>query len=73
MREAGERSCGDIDFPIAKSTVSHHTRTLREAGIVRTRIQGTQRLLSIREDDLEARFPGVLNAVLASYEQTEGQ
>jgi len=71
LRQLGERSCGDIELPIAKSTVSHHTRTLREAGIVRTRIHGTQRILSIREADLEARFPGLLNSILASYEEPE--
>lgn len=71
LRQAGERACGDIELPIAKSTVSHHTRTLREAGIVRTRIHGTQRILSLREEDLEARFPGLLNSILASYEEPE--
>ena len=71
LRQLGERSCGDIELPIAKSTVSHHTRTLREAGIVRTRIHGTQRILSIREADLEARFPGLLNSILAAYEEPE--
>ncbi|MFC3803555.1 ArsR/SmtB family transcription factor [Cohnella sp. GCM10012308] len=71
LRQNGERACGDIELPIAKSTVSHHSRTLREAGVVRTRAHGTQRLLSLREEDLEARFPGLLNAVLASYEETD--
>lgn len=48
-------------------------RTLREAGIIRTRIQGTQRLQSIRHEDLEARFPGLLHTVLQAYESSTGE
>jgi DNA-binding transcriptional ArsR family regulator len=69
----GEGSCGNLELPIVKSTLSHHTRTLREAGIVRTRIQGTHRLLSIRHEDLEARFPGLLDTVLQAYESSTGE
>jgi DNA-binding transcriptional ArsR family regulator len=63
-----ERSCGEFDVPIAKSTLSHHVRTLREAGVVRVRSAGTQRLISLRAEDLEARFPGLLTSVLNAYE-----
>lgn len=70
LYKAGERTCGDIDMPVVKSTVSHHSRTLREAGIVRVRVQGTQRFLSIRTEDLEARFPGLLASVLQAYESS---
>ncbi|BCG57519.1 ArsR/SmtB family transcription factor [Paenibacillus sp. URB8-2] len=65
--KSGERRCGDIVVPVVKSTLSHHYRTLREAGIVRVRVQGTQRFSSIRTDDLEARFPGLLASVLNAY------
>ncbi|MBD2868238.1 ArsR/SmtB family transcription factor [Paenibacillus arenilitoris] len=70
LDKAGERTCGDIDLPIVKSTVTHHVRTLREAGVIRVRTQGTQRFLTIRKDDLEERFPGLLTSVLASYESS---
>ncbi|QNK54364.1 helix-turn-helix transcriptional regulator [Paenibacillus sp. PAMC21692] len=63
-----ERSCGEFDVPIAKSTLSHHVRTLREAGVVRVRSVSTQRLISLRSEDLEQRFPGVLESVLKAYE-----
>ena len=48
--------------------MSHHARTLREAGIVRVRSLGTQRFLSIRTEDLEDRFPGLLKSILDAYE-----
>jgi DNA-binding transcriptional ArsR family regulator len=68
--KVGEQTCGGIDVPVAKSTLSHHARTLREAGVIRTRIQGTQRFLSIRTEDLETRFPGLLASVLQAYESS---
>ncbi|QAY66569.1 ArsR/SmtB family transcription factor [Paenibacillus protaetiae] len=67
----GEQACGDISIPVAKSTMSHHSKTLREAGIIQTRVMGTQRLLSIRHEDLEARFPGLLEAVMSNAPSVE--
>jgi DNA-binding transcriptional ArsR family regulator len=61
----GERSCNSFDLPIVKSTCTHHFKVLREAGVIRQRVVGTKRVSSLREDDLEARFPGLLPAVLA--------
>jgi len=60
-----ERSCKSIDLPVVKSTCTHHFRVLREAGVIRQRHEGTARLNSLRREDLEARFPGLLAAVLA--------
>jgi DNA-binding transcriptional ArsR family regulator len=60
----GEQCCGTFDLPIAKSTLSHHMKTLREAGITQTRLKGMQRFISLRRHDLDARFPGLLDAVL---------
>jgi DNA-binding transcriptional ArsR family regulator len=64
----GEMTCSAIQVPVVKSTLSHHARTLREAGVIHVRAQGTQRFLSVRRDDLEARFPGLLASVLQAYE-----
>lgn len=58
------RSCGGDE--IAKSTLSHHFKILRESGIVHTQKVGTQHLNSLRTDELEEKFPGVLAAVLAA-------
>ena len=59
-----EWSCGRFELGLSKATLSHHFRVLREAGVVRTRPDGRKRLLSLRSDDLNARFPGLLDAVL---------
>lgn len=68
LYRSGECTCGDIDVPVVKSTLSHHARTLREAGVIRVRTSGTQRFLSIRKEELEERFPGLLHAILEAYQ-----
>jgi DNA-binding transcriptional ArsR family regulator len=60
----GEQICGVMELGVSKSTRSHHFKTLREAGVTRTRVEGTHRHVSLRRDDLDARFPGLLEAVL---------
>jgi DNA-binding transcriptional ArsR family regulator len=60
------RRCGSFDLDITKSTLTHHFRVLREAGLIDQREEGTARLNSLRREDLDARFPGLLDAVLAS-------
>jgi DNA-binding transcriptional ArsR family regulator len=59
-----ERSCSSFDVPVTKSTCTHHFRVLREAGVIRQRQEGTARLNTLRGDDLEARFPGLLESIL---------
>src|SRR5437588_11221315 len=49
-------------------TLSHHLRVLREAGLTRTRIDGRRRHLSLRREDLEWRFPGVIDPIIKAAE-----
>jgi DNA-binding transcriptional ArsR family regulator len=58
--------CGGFGLDVSKSTATHHFRVLREAGVIETREEGTSRLNTLRRDDLETRFPGLLGAVLGS-------
>ena len=60
----GELACGEIALPVTKSTRSHHFKVLREAGLIEGRIDGTRRYYTLRRDDLDARFPGLLDTVL---------
>jgi DNA-binding transcriptional ArsR family regulator len=62
----GERACGTFPLGVTKATASHHFKVLREAGITMTRIEGAHRFLTLRRDDLGARFPGLLDAVLSA-------
>ncbi len=60
----GECSCAALDGGRSKSTMSHHFRVLRQAGLVRMRGQGTTHLNSLCRSAVDARFPGLLAAIL---------
>ncbi|WP_141432063.1 helix-turn-helix transcriptional regulator [Bacillus sp. 03113] len=64
----GEQSCSSLDISAPKSTLSHHFKVLRESGIINTRLEGTQRFISLRYEDLNERFPGLLTAILQGLE-----
>ena len=59
-------SWGELDAPVAKSTLSHHLRVLRSSGVTRTREEGTRCYVHLRAEELEERFPGLLQSLMAS-------
>ena len=61
-----ELTCGAIDVPVTKSTCTHHFRVLREAGLIHQRQEGTTRLNALRREELDARFPNLLETVLGA-------
>ncbi len=63
-RADGALACVELLLPVSKSTGSHHLKVLREAGVVRCREEGTRRYYVLRRADLDARFPGLIDAVL---------
>lgn len=58
-------TCGELDGGRPKSSMSHHFRILRDAGLVHTRAAGTVHQNTLRASELNARFPGLLEAILA--------
>jgi DNA-binding transcriptional ArsR family regulator len=62
----GERQCGSFELGLTKATRSHHFKVLREAGLTHTRLEGTARYVTLRRDEIDARFPGLIEAVLQS-------
>jgi DNA-binding transcriptional ArsR family regulator len=60
-----EASCGELDGGRPKSSMSHHFRVLRDAGLVQTRNVGTTHMNALRSEELEQRFPGLLSSILA--------
>ncbi|MFC5184525.1 ArsR/SmtB family transcription factor [Actinomadura harenae] len=66
MTTDGEVSCSPDHLDVPRSTLSNHWRVLREAGLTWTRAEGKARYMTLRRDDLDARFPGVLQTILAS-------
>src|ERR1700730_3900858 len=58
------RPCGTLIHSVTKSTLSHHFKVLREAGIIEMRIEGTRKLTSLRRAELEAACAELLDSVL---------
>jgi len=69
VARAGQVACGAFDIPMPKSTLSHHFKVLRESGILATRREGNEWINTLRFEDLEARFPGVIKAIIAAQQQ----
>lgn len=65
LQNGREKPCGEFGLH-SKSTMSHHFKVLREAGVTKTRMEGRRRLTSLRQEDLNSRFPGLLEAVLSA-------
>jgi DNA-binding transcriptional ArsR family regulator len=61
----GQITCSPAGLTVPRSTLSNHWRILREAGVISVRTNGKTRLVTLRKDDLDARFPHLLASVLA--------
>lgn len=72
LEEGDEMACNSaacgLDLP--KSTQSYHFRILREAGIIRTRKCGIYYMNTLRREELDKLFPGLLDSVLNAQRQT---
>jgi DNA-binding transcriptional ArsR family regulator len=66
LSDGVERQWGELDAPVANSTLSHHLKVLRSSGVTRTREEGTRCFVHLRADELENRFPGLLQSLLAA-------
>jgi DNA-binding transcriptional ArsR family regulator len=69
-RAKGALACVDLGLPVSKSTGSHHFKVLRQAGVLWCREEGTRRYYTLRREDLDARFPGLIDAVLQAEART---
>lgn len=65
LADGRPRLCGELSTALAMptSTASYHLRLLREAGVTRSEAHGTQRYVTLRNDDLEERFPGLVGVL----------
>jgi len=65
LAKAGRKmTCGELDLNRPKSSMSHHFKILRAAGLVETLIEGTEHMNSLRVEEIEQKFPGILQSVL---------
>jgi DNA-binding transcriptional ArsR family regulator len=68
VARSGESCCSEVmqeaGLSMTKSTFSHHLRILREAGVLTKRIRGTKGYTQLRKDDLDRRFPGLMDVII---------
>lgn len=71
LASAGRKmTCGEFDLNRPKSSMSHHFKILRSAGLVETLIEGTEHMNALRVAEIEQKFPGVLQSVLKALSQS---
>jgi DNA-binding transcriptional ArsR family regulator len=71
LAETTEKNCKNLESNVAKSTLSHHLKVLRECGLTLTHQGGTMCFVSLRREDLDERFPGLLDAILGACAQED--
>jgi DNA-binding transcriptional ArsR family regulator len=64
-----ELTCGAFKLPASKgkSTMTHHFKVLRDSGLIYTRVDGREHYTSLRREDINERFPQLLDALLKAY------
>jgi len=72
-RVSSELCCGDFNALSGKSNLTYHFAKLRECGVMQTRVAGTNRFMRLRREDLEVRFPGLLDAVIRAATKDAGR
>ena len=64
--EPHPKSMTEWGFDVQKSTMSHHFKTMREAGLTETLVDGRTHAIRLRRAALDARFPGLIDSLLAA-------
>jgi DNA-binding transcriptional ArsR family regulator len=72
LPDCTERNCVSFGFPVAKASLTHHFKVLREAGLISQIDYGNRRASSLRKDDIEARFPGLLVMLIEELKRNGG-
>jgi DNA-binding transcriptional ArsR family regulator len=78
LRSAAEgRNCIETmnraELELPKSTCSLHFQILREAGLIRSERKGVELTSQLRSEELDARFPGLLDSILTAYKKEQAK
>ncbi len=69
LMESGGMNCSQACQDLPASTVSHHHRILRDAGLIQSEKRGVEVFNSVRRDPIDRRFPGLLDAIFNPKER----
>lgn len=64
LHNKGEQNCADFDYLMPKSTLTHHLKVLRDAGIINLRIEGVRHFYTLELEKLEKNFPNVVSSII---------
>lgn len=64
LAKKGEANCAELGGDRPKSSMSHHFRVLKDAGLIAVRTEGVTHVNTLRRAEMDRRFPGLLDAVL---------
>lgn len=64
LADGSELSCNALRRGGGQVHMTHHWRVLRDSGVIWQRPQGRENMISLRREDLDARFPGLLDTLL---------
>jgi DNA-binding transcriptional ArsR family regulator len=68
LADDGDTACGTFGIDMPKSSLSHHFKVLRDAGVIATHSEGVRRINTLRRLELDAAFPGLLDAILGGLQ-----
>lgn len=60
-----EKPCGTFEHNLTKATFSHHIKILEDAGVIKSRHDGTRKFMSINQE-IEDSYPGLLEMISSS-------
>lgn len=63
-------SCTKACEELSPSTVSFHHKILRESGLIRSEKVGVEVINSLRADEINKRFPGLLDSILKNHKSS---
>ncbi|MBF6455238.1 helix-turn-helix transcriptional regulator [Nocardia cyriacigeorgica] len=72
LSDGQEVAWGQLDVPVAPSTLSYHLKVLRSAGLTHTRKEGTRCFVHLRTTEVDQAFPGLLETTLTLMTRTPG-
>jgi len=64
------RTCWSFSLPVAKSTLTHHFKVLKDSGLVISLDRGNRREVVLRKQELDQRFPGLLDVIKSEHDET---